>query len=231
MKTPPKREVLSRERILHAALEIVDHEGLEAISMRRLGEELAVEAMSLYNHVPNKAAILDGIFETVLAELPPARRSGSWRATLRERAWAFRSVLRAHPNALPIFATRPAVTPAASAHVELALDVLRRAGFSVDDALSALQVLSAFVVGHTVATYAPRRADEASRPAYDRLNEERFPRVREAARLLVTHDVDEEFEFGLEALLAGFALRLRAMARGRALARARARVRRAKQKL
>src|SRR5258706_12286391 len=92
------RVALSRERVLEAALQIVDEEGLEAISMRRLGEALGVEAMSLYNHVENKAAILDGVFERVLSELPPAKRTGSWKAALKERARALRAVLRKHPN-------------------------------------------------------------------------------------------------------------------------------------
>ena len=100
------------------------------------------------------------------------------------------------------------MTPAAIAHVEAVLDVLRRAGFSVDDAVSALQVLTAFVVGHTVAAYAPRRPDEDSHPAYDGLAAEQFPRVREAARLLLTHDLEEEFEFGLDAMFAGLEARL-----------------------
>ena len=171
--------------------------------MRRVGEELGVEAMSLYNHVANKAAVLDGIFETILAELPGPRRSPTWQAALRDRARGLRSTLRAHPNALPLFATRPAVTPASIAHVEVVLGALRDAGFSPDDALGTLQVLVAFVVGHTVASCSPRRLDEDSRPAYDRLSEETFPRVREAARLLPTHDVEREFELGLEAMLTG----------------------------
>jgi TetR/AcrR family transcriptional regulator, tetracycline repressor protein len=208
VKSSGKREALSRERILRTALAIVDREGLEAISMRRVGEALGVEAMSLYNHVANKAAILDGIFELVLAELPAMKPSASWQATLREAAQAFRAVLRVHPNALPIFATRPAVTPAAIAHVEAVLDVLRHAGFSADDAVSVLQVLTAFVVGHTLAAYAPRRPDEDSHPAYDQLARTQFPRVREAARILLTHDLEQEFEFGLDAMFAGLEVRL-----------------------
>ena len=208
MKPSGKREALSRERILRQALAIVDREGLEAISMRRVGEALGVEAMSLYHHVANKAAILDGIFEIVLGQLPAAQPSASWQATLRARARALRAALRAHPNALPIFATRPAVTPAAIAHVEAVLDVLQRAGFSADEAISALQVLTAFVVGHSIATYAPRPPDEASQPAYDRLDDQQFPRVREAARLLLTHDLEAELEFGLDALFAGLEVRL-----------------------
>ncbi|MCE9669860.1 TetR/AcrR family transcriptional regulator C-terminal domain-containing protein [Myxococcus stipitatus] len=203
MKTTSRRPPLSRERILRAALGIVDEEGLEAISMRRLGQALGVEAMSLYNHVSNKAEILDGVFEAVLGELSPAKRESSWQAFLRERARALRSVLRAHPNALPLFATRPAVTPASIAHVEAVLEALRGGGFGIDESLSALQVLVAFVVGHTVATSATPKPDEASAPAYHQLDPTAFPRVREAASSLASHDVDAEFEFGLEALVAG----------------------------
>jgi AcrR family transcriptional regulator len=207
MKKPAKREALSRDRILRAALGIVDREGLDAISMRRLGEELGVEAMSLYNHVPNKAAILDGLLEIVLAELPIPKKSASWQGALRDRARMLRAVFHSHPNALSIFATRPAVTPRSIAHIESVFDVLRTAGFSVADALSTLQVLLAFVVGHTLAAYSQRGPDEVSQPEYERLSQKDFPRVREAARLLPTHDIEREFEFGLDAMLVGIEAR------------------------
>jgi AcrR family transcriptional regulator len=209
VKAPSKRQALSRERVLRAALAIADREGLDAISMRRVGEELGVEAMSLYNHVQNKAAILDGIFEMVLAEVPQTRTTGTWQAALRDRARALRSAFGAHPNALPLFATRPAVTPASIAHVEEVLDVLRTAGFSADQALSAMEVLVAFVVGHSTAAYATRRPDEESRPLYQQLDEARFPRVREMARLLPARNIDKEFDFGLDAMIAGLERHLR----------------------
>lgn len=203
-----KRPPLSRERILAVALAIADREGLEAISMRRVGDELGVEAMSLYNHVTNKAALLDGIFEAILAELPAVERSGSWRAIVRARATDFRAVLKAHPNALPLFATRPAVTPASIAHVETMLAVLRDVGLSPRNAVAAMQVVIAFVVGHILATHSPRRADDDARPAYANLDEASFPRVREAARILPSYDLDHEFRFGLDLLLDGLARRL-----------------------
>jgi len=191
------------------ALDLVDREGLDALSMRRVGHELGVEAMSLYNHVPSKAAMLDGLFELVLDELPAARRATSWRTALRDRARALRAALRAHPNVLPVFATRPAVTPTSLAHVEAVLALLRAAGFSAEASLSALQVASAYVVGHTVASHAPPRPDEYARPAYDRLDPVEFPRVREAAALLGSHDVEREFELGLDAMLTGLEAHLR----------------------
>jgi TetR/AcrR family tetracycline transcriptional repressor len=198
-----RREPLTRERILRAALAIVDGEGLAAISMRRVGEELGVEAMSLYNHVPSKAAILDGVFEIVLSELPPAQKHPTWRAFLRERALALAAVLRAHPHALPLFATRPAVTRASLEHMESALQILHDAGMSPEHALATFQVLVAFVVGHTLQAYAPVAADEASRPAYEALREDEFPRVRELARLLPSRDVERELALGVDALLEG----------------------------
>jgi AcrR family transcriptional regulator len=205
MAQAPKREGLTRERVLRAALALVDREGLEAISMRRLGQELGVEAMSLYNHVEGKAAILDGIFEAVLAELPTATPRAKWQAVVRERAQAFREVLSRHPHALPLFATRPAVTPASITQVETMLESLHEAGFPPDEALTTFNVLLAYVVGHTLATYLQGRPDETSHPDYDALSPAAFPRMREVARVLHRHDLDAEFEFGLEAMISGIA--------------------------
>lgn len=205
-KKDTKRDPLSRDRIVRTALSIIDRDGLEAISMRRVGDELGVEAMSLYNHVGNKAALLDGVFELVLSGLDaPAneRRSSSWRVVLKRRAHSLRSLLREHPNTLPLFATRPAVTPASIAHVESTLALLRRAGFSPRESLCALQVVVAYVVGHAMASFAPRDHDSASAPRYDLLSEPEFPHVHEIAALLTTYDLEDEFEVGLDAMLDG----------------------------
>lgn len=166
--------------------------------MRKVADALEVEAMSLYNHVANKAAMLDGVVEVVLSDLAPPKRTSSWTGAVRDRARALRDVLRAHPNALPLFGARPAVTPASLVHVEQSLAILREAGFTAVDALASFQVLVAFVVGHTMASYAP--APDA-RPAYDLLDAADFPRVTEAAAL--ERDVEKEFELGLSALLTG----------------------------
>ncbi len=202
-----KQEPLSRPRVLEAALALLDREGLEAISMRRVGEALGVEAMSLYRYVPSKAALLDGLYEAVLSELPEPSPAKSASGVLAERARALRAAFRQHPHALPLFASRPAVTRASIAHVEFVLDALHRSGFSAKDALRILQVTFAFVLGHALGSYSPRRADEASHPDYASLGEDSFPQVRAAARALAHHDPEEEFEFGLAALLAGLGLR------------------------
>lgn len=198
MATPSRnRDPLSRAKVLRAALDLADREGLAAISMRRLGEELGVEAMSLYNHVANKAAILDGIFESMLADLPPAKRSTSWKLALRERARVLRAAMRAHPNAAPLFATRTPFTAAALPFADEVLVLFQQGGLGPAQAVTALHVLVAFVIGHTLATTTTRHEDDTEARA-------RHPHAREAARVLARHDAEAEFEAGVEALLVGF---------------------------
>ena len=165
--------------------------------MRRLGAELGVEAMSLYNHVPNKAALLDGMVEVMLDQMPTPGPGGPRTERLHEMAWAFRTALKAHPGSAPLFATRPAVTRTALKHVESALGLLRGLGLSPDASLSALQVLVTFVVGHTLSQLGPARGDEVSRPRYEDLSREEFPHLTEVAALLPTHDGENEFDLGL----------------------------------
>jgi AcrR family transcriptional regulator len=207
---PRKREPLTRERVLRAAVDVVDREGMGALSMRRLGLEVGVEAMSLYRYVPSKADLLDGIHGTILAEVAIPRGTGPWTKSVRAYASSFREALVAHPNALSIFATRPAVSAASLRHVEVGLKLLRHAGFSVDDAVSAFQIVVSYVVGHTLSTHAPAREDERSVPAYRELPPDEFPTILEAAEVLADHDVDREFELGLDVLLDGLLGRLQA---------------------
>jgi len=170
---------LTRERILEAALELLDRDGLEALSMRKLGESLGVEAMSLYNYVPNKAALLDGIHERILTGIPAPPATQDWRRFARHQARALHATLCAHPNAIELFATRPAATTASFARLEHYLYVLRLAGFSAVDALRTVHVVLSYVVGH--AMWSVGMSDDE-------------PLDREA---------ELEFEFGLDALLHG----------------------------
>ncbi|AUX40101.1 TetR family transcriptional regulator [Sorangium cellulosum] len=207
---------LSRARILEAALSIVDREGLAALSMRRLGAELGVEAMSLYNHVPSKAAVLDGLQEVILEGLPLlGSPCGDWVEVLRSAARSFRGALAAHPNALPLFASRPAVTPAVLRHVDAALGVLRGAGFGPGACVSAFQTLVAFVVGNALSSFGPTAAGDVSPPRYGDLPPEEFPHLTAIVPSLGDRSALDDFEFGLDVLLVG--LRARAASCGRAL--------------
>src|SRR5919112_3249419 len=102
-----KRQPLSRRRILEAAVRFADREGLEALSMQKLGSELGVEAMSLYNHVPNKDALLDGMVEVLLGELEVPPEDDSWDERIREGYRSFRRLAHEHPNVFPLLVNRP----------------------------------------------------------------------------------------------------------------------------
>ncbi len=128
MAARPTRRALSPERIVAAALRLADRHGVDALSMRRLGAALRVEAMSLYKHVPDKAALLDRVVERVLSEFAPPPPDAPWDARLRHVASEFRALALRHPHVFPLVATRVPTTPAALAPIEAALAALRDAG-------------------------------------------------------------------------------------------------------
>ncbi|HET7482604.1 MAG TPA: TetR family transcriptional regulator, partial [Actinomycetota bacterium] len=135
------RVPLTRERILRAALELADRDGVDAISMRRLGSELGVEAMSIYNHVPNKAAILDGIVEMVLSDVELPDDVSDWKSAVRHIAKSGRERALAHPNVVALVATRPFNTIASLRPVEKGFEIFRSAGFPPDLSLHAFRTL------------------------------------------------------------------------------------------
>src|SRR5262249_19646179 len=149
-----RRQPLTRDAILDAALELLDRHGMDGLSMRRLGTALGVEAMSLYHHIPNKAALLDGIHERILLSLDPPTHARTWQSYARHQAHALHRALLAHPHAIPLFATRPASTQAAIERLDRYLEVLLRAGFNAVQALSIVQLVAQLVVGHAMWTAA-----------------------------------------------------------------------------
>ena len=114
LKTEPttRREPLSRERVLRAAIELADRDGLEALSMRRVGQALGVEAMSLYNHVANKEDLLDGMVETVVSEIDPPPSGPDWKSTMRARILSARRAMLRHRWASEAIVSRQNMTPA-----------------------------------------------------------------------------------------------------------------------
>lgn len=223
MPTPPRRtplptrERLTRERVHQAALSLIDQQGPEALSMRRLGEALGVEAMSLYHHVPGRAALLDGIYEELLRGLEPPRRR-EFPHGLRELARSLRAALAAHPRALPLLATRPLVAPAALRHLDDALGQLRAAGLTPGECGHALHALLTFVTGHALAQTGasdggPLGAVSRAASSAPASAASDFPNLAALAPQLLEKDAgpdtdaDAGFEFGLDALLRGFAAR------------------------
>jgi len=211
-RSPGERAGLSRDAVLAAALDLVDRDGLRALSMRRLADALGVEAMTLYNHVPNKDALLDGLVEQVYAEAttPGLLPGEEWSAMLRRYALALRETLLRHPRVLPLTLSRPAATPVMFEAVEQALQALTNAGFTLGRALDVLNVVSIFVLGHTIAEVDVDGSSEQAGPgsiaAVAALDVADFPLLTQAARRGEGTDDAARFAFGLEALLAGLAV-------------------------
>ena len=201
-RMPQARRRLSREAVLAAALTIIDEGGLEACTMRAVAAELGVEAMSLYWHIPNKEALLDGVIERVLMEVDQDRREhDDWRERLRHFARIFRRVILRHRNTLPLIASRPlGAYVAAGRMTEAGIESLERAGFDRQTAIRAARTVSRYVIGFTMAERIP---EPATLPAAV------SPALEELLASVATDDREELFEFGLETLIEGLEVRLR----------------------
>jgi AcrR family transcriptional regulator len=140
---------LTRERVLQAGLDLVDREGVAALTMRRLGRELGVEAMSLYGYVSSKQDLLDGVLERVYEEMPlTVTTRGSWVERLRQTARLFRQVLLRHPNTVGLAAARPLADRAKVGLLESAETELQRAGLDAGQASEVVMVVVSFTIGH-----------------------------------------------------------------------------------
>jgi TetR/AcrR family transcriptional regulator, tetracycline repressor protein len=208
-----RRTPLDRRRILEAALRLVDEHGLTELSMRRLGAHLGVQAMSLYRHLPNKQAVVEGvrdlIFEELAALRPAAPADEPWDAGLIAMAGAFRDICRRHPHALSLFATDVDRAYAASASFyEPALAALVDAGFTPDEAAEAVRIVIRYVLSSELLTDAvttmrnPLGEDEI-----ERLGRER-PLVGRLVRSLWTRPPETLEDPGLELIVAGLRGRL-----------------------
>ncbi len=150
--TSTSRERLTRERVVAAALAVVDRDGLERLTMRALGRELGVDPMAAYHHVPNKGAILQGVVEAILAEIPVPSPDTmmSWPDGVRLIARSYRLALLAHPNALTVASTQPPLTPASLGLIEAAMTLLVRGGLTPLESLEVINGSAALVIGSTV---------------------------------------------------------------------------------
>ncbi|MCB2412649.1 TetR/AcrR family transcriptional regulator C-terminal domain-containing protein [Demequina sp. TTPB684] len=208
-----------RQEVLRAALEIIDQDGIEGLSMRRLGRAIGRDPMSLYRHATTKAELLDGVAELVLADLSVVTTDDDWPAQLRAFAREFREVALSHPNAIPLLVTRPLATPIALRPVgtlrplEAILELLTHAGFSPVDALHVYRSFYGFVQGHILNELQelvenPEETDDLLRLGLHRLPLRDFPRLRSLAPALMAYDGAAEMERGLDMLLTGLKAQL-----------------------
>lgn len=202
------RRSLTKERVLQAAVDLADREGLGALTMRRLGAELGVEAMALYKHVANKEAILDGLVERVVGEIEIPDESIDWKEAMRRRAISARDVLTRHSWAIGLLEERGAQGPAAMRYLDTILGKLRAGGFSVENAAHAFMLLDSFVYGHVIqetslpaGTSDEMRASGRSEP--ERASMDELPHLAEVGKHAerVGFSIQGEFDYGLELIL------------------------------
>jgi AcrR family transcriptional regulator len=217
---------LSRERVLTAAVEIADRGGIESLTMRHLAEELGVEAMSLYYHVANKEAILEGVVDAVVEEIEAAAGGfdvptevDDWKEAVRDRILLARRVMLRHPWAPAVIETRTDLSLPAVRHFEGLLGLLREGGFSYDLAHHALHALGSRALGFSRELFEPSDPDEGDEEAAA-MFEQMAPQFPYLVAMLgeIAHDDPDstlgwcddqvEFEFGLDLILDGLERRL-----------------------
>ena len=205
-----RREPVTRDRALGAAVALADAEGLGAVTMRRLAQELGVEAMSLYHHVSGKDDILDGMVDSVFAEIA-IPDDPDWRSAMEHRAHSMREVLARHPWALGLMGSRTQPGPATLAHHEAVLRCLRQAGFSLAATAHAFALLDAFIFGFAMQEEqlpfeTGEETQELAANVMAGFPEGAYPYFQEFAIGHVMqpgYDFGDEFDFGLTLVLDG----------------------------
>jgi AcrR family transcriptional regulator len=206
--TPPPAP-LSRERVLQAALRLADEGGIEALSMRKIAQDLGVKAMSLYNHVANKDDLLDGIVDLVVSEIEVPSLETDWKTAMRRRATSAHEVLLRHPWSTMPIVSRVNVGPAMLRYVDATLGCLREAGFSFEMADRAWNAIDSHIYGFTLQELNfPFEAAEYSQVAENFVSQipaDKYPYMNQLTYLVIEGRYDglHDFEFGLELILNG----------------------------
>jgi AcrR family transcriptional regulator len=204
---------LSRERVLRAAVALADEVGADALSMRRLAQELGVVPMALYKHVANKDELLDGMIDVVVGEIDPPATGLDWKATIRRRVLSARAALLRHPWASRVIEARAEATPTVLAYMDSMIGILRAGGFSIDLTHHAMHAMGSRMLGFSqelfddTADLGPEQAEVLLRQLAGA-----YPNIAELVAA-ITHDqasvvgpgCDDqfEFEFALDLMLDG----------------------------
>jgi AcrR family transcriptional regulator len=202
---------LTRERVLATAVARADRGGIGSLSMRKLAQELGVEAMSLYHHVANKDDILDGLVDVVFSEIDLPSGEEGWRAAMRRRAISAREALRRHPWATGLMESRPTPGAANLRHHDAVLGVLRGAGFPVELAAHAYSLLDSYIYGFALQEaslpfHTPEEAAQVAQAIMAEFPASEYPHLTEIAVdhvLQPGYDYGNEYLFGLDLILDG----------------------------
>ena len=210
MTTTKPRERLTRDRVIDAGLLVMDTEGLEAVSMRRVAREVGVEAMSLYNHVQDKDDLLQGICDRVMGDFVFPEPTEDWAEMCKAGARSWRNVLQAHPDVMRLFAETHGpspMSPGALLPTEFALRLLREGGLSDRDTVQAFHALGGYIQGFVMmeggSIHKSEGRERSLRDASAQLDPEAFPALSAVSRYFADCSADEQFEFGLDLLVRG----------------------------
>ena len=215
----PSRNPLTRESVLQAAVALADEDGIASLSMRRLGQRLGVEAMSLYNHIGNKDDMLAGIVDMVVAEFDLPSDQLDWRAAMRLVAKAARGALLRHPWASALIESRVRPSHVRFRRAEAVIGTLRRADFSIELAYRALLTIDSYVYGFVLqeihwpfepeeqsnlaATLRPQVAADEYPYLTEMLGSIMQTRLPKQGEEEVAGAYESDFEFGLDLVLDG----------------------------
>lgn len=201
------RPPLSRERILRAAIDMADIDGIESLSMRKLAQVLGVEAMSLYNHVANKEDLLDGIVDIAVGEIDLPPREADWQEAMRQRATSAHAVLLRHPWASMLIVSRINVGPAMLSYVDATIGCLLEAGFSYEMADRAWNAIDSYIYGFALQElnfpFDPAEYASAAKEFLPLVPADKYPYLNGLSQEVIAgrHDGIQDFEFGLELVL------------------------------
>jgi AcrR family transcriptional regulator len=197
--------------VLYAAVALADESGSESLSMRKLGEAVGVEAMSLYHHVANKEDLLDGMIDVVFAEIDLPASGEDWKTAMRQRAISARRVLSRHGWAVGFMASRSSPGPATLRHHDAVIGCLRDAGFSIELAAHAFSVLDSYIYGfalqeRSLPFHTPEETAELAQDILAGFPADKYPHLAELTTQHVLrpgYDYGNEFQFGLDLILDG----------------------------
>jgi len=204
-----RRRPLSRDRVLRAAIELADERGIESLTMRKLGEELRVEAMSLYNHVANKDDIVDGIVDLVFSEIDLPASGADWKTALRQQAISLRDVLLRHRWAIGLMESRRKPGPANLRHHDAVIGSLRSAGLDMPTIAHAYSLLDSYIYGFALFTmnlpFDPsEEVAELGQGILRAFPVNAYPNlVAYISAMRPGYNYGDEFEYGLDLILDG----------------------------
>jgi len=207
-----RREPLTRERVLEAAVKLADQGGIESLSMRKLGQELGVEAMALYYHFASKDEVLDGSVDLVFSEIDLPASGADWKTAMRQRALSVRDVLSRHRWAIGLMESRTNPGPANLRHHDAVIGSLRAAGFDMEMTAHAYSLLDSYIYGFALTTMNLPfdTSQEIAAVAQSMLQPSPLDEYPNLVEMLTEHvmkpgyDFGDEFEYGLDVILDGF---------------------------